>query len=229
MGRQLIGQPLPSGRLPQRSDLPVRCTLACACLRAGFPHRQAQRASRQTGKQADRDMDGTIFSTVHAKCVPNLKNMPNSFPLNELGRIWEQREFWKLSQNATPKPPPENKPMRKEFYNYLFINVVIGKVVRRERKMLQFSARVADCNSLQHHKKTPEKTTSGVQATHSAAGLIRQKPSPSGASADLHCPERSTHPPPAGSPSRASPLSTYPRGAVRPARESPQQSPRSAG
>ena len=47
--------------------------------------------------------------------------------------------------------------MRKEFYNCLFINVVIGKAVRRERKKLQFSARVAVCNSLQHHKKTPEK------------------------------------------------------------------------
>ena len=169
------------------------------------------------------------FRHVHAKCVPNIKNLPNSFPLNELGRIWEQRDFGKLSQKCNTKTPPENKSMRKEFYNCLFINVVIGKAVRRERKKLQFSARVAVCNSLQHHKKPPEKTTSGVQATHSAAGLIRQKPSPSGASADLHCPERSTHPPPAGSPSRASPLSTYPRGAVRPARESPQQSPRSAG
>ncbi len=45
------------------------------------------------------------------------------------------------------KTPPENKSMRKEFYNFLFINVVIGKVVRRERKMLQFTTRVVVCNN----------------------------------------------------------------------------------
>ena len=37
--------------------------------------------------------------------------------------------------------------MRKEFYNCLFMNVVIGKVVRRERKMLQFAMSVAVCNT----------------------------------------------------------------------------------
>ena len=98
----------------QRADLLARrpaCASPHACLRvARLPVR-----CTQTGKQADRDMDGTIFSTVYAKCVPNIKNMPNSFPLNELGRIWEQRDFGKLSQNATQKPLRRTNPCGRNF------------------------------------------------------------------------------------------------------------------